>query len=461
MPRNGSGTYTLPSGNPVVTGTTISSTWANTTLSDIGTGLTNSIAKDGQTTPTANLPMGGFKHSNVGAGTATTDYARIDQIQNSSAVWLSSVSGTDTITASATPSPSAYAAGQSFRFVTAGSNTDAATINISGLGAKSLTKNGATALAAGELPSGAVVEIVYDGTQFQVISLLKIGTSANNLLQLTSAGILPAVDGSQLTNIPTGEAIFDVDASASGNAMTLTINPQTIKFRSTTLTDGTPVTRTVSSPISTIISSGSTGGTTNGVQSTILIAAIDNAGTVEVAWCNMAGGLDTSESTLISTTAEGGAGGADSATTWYSTTARSNVAYRIVGSMTSTQATAGTWATQPSLVQGKGGLALANLASFGVGQRRVSRTGSYSFSTNYWNTTGKPIGVSVITTQPGGASLALFININGASIYAGDQTPNNGGFFNAVQGMVLPGEYYSVTSTSSATVYSWSEITIS
>lgn len=49
MPRNGSGTYTLPSGNPVVTLTTITSTWANTTLSDIATALTGSLAADGQT----------------------------------------------------------------------------------------------------------------------------------------------------------------------------------------------------------------------------------------------------------------------------------------------------------------------------------------------------------------------------------------------------------------------------
>lgn len=47
MPRNASGTYSLPAGNPVVTGTTISSVWANTTLSDIGTALTGSLARNG------------------------------------------------------------------------------------------------------------------------------------------------------------------------------------------------------------------------------------------------------------------------------------------------------------------------------------------------------------------------------------------------------------------------------
>lgn len=48
MARNASGTYTLPGGNPVVSGTAISSTWANSTLSDIGTELTDSLDRSGK-----------------------------------------------------------------------------------------------------------------------------------------------------------------------------------------------------------------------------------------------------------------------------------------------------------------------------------------------------------------------------------------------------------------------------
>lgn len=55
MSRNGSGTYTLPAGNPVVTGTTISSTWANNTLTDMATAISGSIAADGQTPITGAL----------------------------------------------------------------------------------------------------------------------------------------------------------------------------------------------------------------------------------------------------------------------------------------------------------------------------------------------------------------------------------------------------------------------
>jgi hypothetical protein len=55
MSRNGSGVYSLPAGNPVVTGTTISSTWANNTLADMATAITGSVAVDGQTPITGAL----------------------------------------------------------------------------------------------------------------------------------------------------------------------------------------------------------------------------------------------------------------------------------------------------------------------------------------------------------------------------------------------------------------------
>jgi len=80
MSRNGSGTYSLPAGNPVVTGTTISSTWANNTLTDIATALTGSLAADGQTTATGNLKMGSNRITGLADGIAATDAATVNQI---------------------------------------------------------------------------------------------------------------------------------------------------------------------------------------------------------------------------------------------------------------------------------------------------------------------------------------------------------------------------------------------
>lgn len=184
MPRNGSGTYNLPSGNPVVTGTTIDSTVQNNTTSDIATALTNSLAKDGQTTPTANLPMGGFKLTGLASGSARTDSASIANIQDGTGFYAATVGGTsDVITLTPAPAFVAYTAGQLISFISSGANTTNVTVNISGLGAKAVTKNGATALVAGDIPASALIHLQYDGTQFQLVNV-----NVNPVTSITGLG---------------------------------------------------------------------------------------------------------------------------------------------------------------------------------------------------------------------------------------------------------------------------------
>ena len=79
MPYNGSGTFTLPAGNPVVTGTTISSVVNNNTNSDLANGLSNAITRNGQSPPTANLPMNAFKLTGLAAGAATGEASTYEQ----------------------------------------------------------------------------------------------------------------------------------------------------------------------------------------------------------------------------------------------------------------------------------------------------------------------------------------------------------------------------------------------
>ena len=81
MSRNGSGTYSLPAGNPVVTGTTIASTWANTTMNDLAAALTGSVAADGQTPMTGNLDLNTNKIVNLVAGTASGDAIEFAQFK--------------------------------------------------------------------------------------------------------------------------------------------------------------------------------------------------------------------------------------------------------------------------------------------------------------------------------------------------------------------------------------------
>ena|SRR5215469_11078753 len=59
MPRDATGKYTLPAGNPVVTQTLITSNWANTTLSDIAAALTDTVSLQYGGTVTGNVTFNG------------------------------------------------------------------------------------------------------------------------------------------------------------------------------------------------------------------------------------------------------------------------------------------------------------------------------------------------------------------------------------------------------------------
>lgn len=167
-----------------------------------------------------------------------------------------------------------------------------------------------------------------------------LGTSSaskatpRSLLGIDGANITAAVGSSALTIALKTAAGADPAATSS----------LPIPFRHATLTNGAVAVRESVAATSLVISSGSTLGHTSGVAANIYVYALDTGSAVELAASSTFYGT----SFIGSTTAEGGAGGADSATTIYSTTSRSNVAMRLLAVLVSTQATAGTWAAVPT-----------------------------------------------------------------------------------------------------------------
>ncbi len=93
MSRNGSGVYSLPAGNPVVTGTTISSSWANNTMNDLASALTDSVAADGQTPMTGNLDLNTHKIVNLVAGSVAGDAVEYTQATTNVAITGGSIAG--------------------------------------------------------------------------------------------------------------------------------------------------------------------------------------------------------------------------------------------------------------------------------------------------------------------------------------------------------------------------------
>lgn len=135
MPRNGSGVYNLPpSVNPVVTQTLITSNWANTTMNDLAAAITGSLARNGESPMLNNLPMGGFEITGLHDPTTLQSAATLGFVQNGSHYRLTSVTGTNDITATLIGGSTAFQNGQLIQMTGAVNNTGPMTININGAG---------------------------------------------------------------------------------------------------------------------------------------------------------------------------------------------------------------------------------------------------------------------------------------------------------------------------------------
>jgi len=174
-------------------------------------------------------------------------------------------------------------------------------------------------------------------------------------------------------------AIQNLGFSLSVNASALTIalkdralanpsadSPVSASFRNVTPATGDSSVLNLAAAHSLVVSSGSTLGTRNGIPFRLWFVAFNDAGTWRLGVINcvttVAGAGSGSDVTKIyplsawgidSSTAEGGAGAADSAQTFYTGTAVSAKAYVVLGYATweTGLATAGTWSSGPTRVQ--------------------------------------------------------------------------------------------------------------
>jgi len=477
MSYNGSGTFQInTSGQPVVTGTIISSTAFNSLTADLATGLSTAITKDGQTATTVRIPFAQGISSTLATDSTSTGTGSIitaGGVGIAKALYVgttANVAGAVTLqstlavggvaTFSITPifsaltASSAVATDASKNLVSVtntgtGNNVLATSPTITTPTISTITSAAATDLT---LKSAGTTAITVNTNQaLGVGSSPSFGTSGQ---VLTSAGTAAAPTWSTpLSSVQ----IQPISASVSANALTISASALTLDFRSTTLGSGT-VTTVSGTPANLVISSGSTLGTVSAQQSRIIVIALKNASTIELAAVNISGGTNLDETTLISTTAEGGAGAADSANVVYSTTARTSLPFRVVGYIESTQATAGTWATAPSTIQGYGGQALAAMSSLGYSQTWLDVTtvspGPRALGTTYYNTTGKPIFVSIRGISPAGSTNGISFSINGIAMAYSAQVSSNAV---ATFGIVPPSGSY-VAAANGCTLNTWAEL---
>jgi len=230
MAFNGSGTF-----NRVYNWVTdkanaikITASRVDTEMDGFATGLSTCITKDGQTTITADLPMSTFKHTGVGNASARTHYAAAGQIQDEALVFVaaSGVGGTgNAITLTPTPAITAMVAGNRFCFLAEATNTAATTIAVSGLTATDVRINGA-ALVGGEIVSGRLYEVRYDGTYWNLSAIgagIYQGTHefwlpAAGFTPRTTNGASPSTSESTTNDVMTKTLDFDQTTSEGAQA---------------------------------------------------------------------------------------------------------------------------------------------------------------------------------------------------------------------------------------------------
>ena len=110
----------------------------------------------------------------------------IEAIEGGTDFYAASAVGTDAYAITIAPAITAYVTGMKFRFKADVANTGAATLAVSGLSALAIKKLNDQDLITGDIEIGQIVEVVYDGTDWQMQS---------QVAQL-------AGDGSALTSLP-------------------------------------------------------------------------------------------------------------------------------------------------------------------------------------------------------------------------------------------------------------------
>lgn len=322
-----------------------------------------------------------------------------------------------TVTTNATYASAAVMSGAVFTIIPNATSGAAPTLAVDGLTARALNSSTGVAVPTGSLVSGTpyLIKYVHATTEFIVLGVVAAlpGLSVSGVIALGNGTVLLpaytfgsdtdcgwyhigadnlgcAVNGAKVLDVST--AGLNVVGTISANGAALSPLPQSVvmvngtivesngssaatfaiktlagtdpsasdpvyfTFRNVTAGTGNYSIVTLTAALSLTISSGSTMGFSNTTAGRLWFAIFNDAGTPRLAAINCRSGSNLYPLAawgIASSTAEGGAGGADSAQLFYTGSAVTSKAYGVIGYATyeSGLVTAGTWNSSPTRIQ--------------------------------------------------------------------------------------------------------------
>ena len=121
--------------------------------------------------------------------------ATTNNIQDGSPNYAADTGAADAYVVTLSPVPSGLSAGFLVRFKASADNTGASTLNVNGIGAVAIKKSVDEDITSGDIETGQIVTVVYDGTNFQInnaFGAVTATTAEINLLDgMTAGGFTP------------------------------------------------------------------------------------------------------------------------------------------------------------------------------------------------------------------------------------------------------------------------------
>lgn len=220
------GTYTLPRDmtNDDSAGIPIVASNFDEQFEDIRDGVNLTLTKDGQNEPTANLPMGSFRHTDVGAGVAATDYTRLDQLQSNSAKFARAT-GAGSYVVNLSPS-AVLSDGMEVAFIVSATATATdPTLQVNDASAKTITYQNALSVQANQIQPEAVYKVAFNSSAdvFQLINTQIATATTRGIVGLAATAEMSAggISANAVDSIVHGPVIvIETSVTVSGFSAT-------------------------------------------------------------------------------------------------------------------------------------------------------------------------------------------------------------------------------------------------